>query len=201
MQPALPFTSPNPEPGTRNLEPGTRYPEPLFVRHPRARRYVVSVRPDGGVRVTLPRWGSMREAQAFAGRLDTWIVRQRMRLEEERASQPAVPETQKRESMARAKCELPPRLLELATDVGLRVAKISVRNQRWRWGSCSPAGHICLNWRLVNMPAAVRDYVMIHELMHLRRLDHSSKFWKLVADACPGYEDARRWLREHGRSL
>ena len=194
MQSALPFDSPD-------QEPGTKYPGPVFVRHPRARRYVVSVRPDGGVRVTLPRWGSMREAQAFAGRLDTWIVRQRMRLEEERASQPAVPEPQKHESMARAKRELPLRLLELAANVGLRVAKISVRNQRWRWGSCSPSGHICLNWRLVDMPAPVRDYVMIHELMHLRRLDHSSKFWKLVADACPGYEDARRWLREHGRSL
>ena len=185
MQSALPF------------EP--EYPAPVFIRHARARRYVVSVRQDGGVRVTLPRWGSMREAQAFAGRLDTWIVRQRIRLEEERASQPAAQEPFTRESLARAKRELPPRLLEIAADLGLRVAKISVRNQRWRWGSCSPAGHICLNWRLVNMPSAVRDYVIIHELMHLRRLDHSSRFWTLVADACPGYQDARRWLREHGR--
>jgi predicted metal-dependent hydrolase len=194
MQSGLPFDSPNPE-------PGTRYPEPLFVRHPRARRYVVSVREDGGVRVTLPRWGSMREAQEFAGRLDTWIVNQRIRLEEARTSKPVVPVQIARESLARAKRELPPRLLELAANLGLRVSKISVRNQRWRWGSCSPAGHICLNWRLVNMPPAVRDYVMIHELMHLRRLDHSRKFWALVAQACPEYQESRRWLREHGRSL
>jgi predicted metal-dependent hydrolase len=173
----------------------------VFVRHPRARRYVVSVRHDGVVRVTLPRWGSMREAQAFAARLDTWIARQRLRLEEERTSQPAVPDAVTRESLARAKRELPPRLLAIAADLGLRVRKVSVRNQRWRWGSCSPTGHICLNWRLVTMPPAVRDYVIIHELMHLRRLDHSRKFWTLVAGACPGYQDARRWLREHGRSL
>ena len=51
------------------------------------------------------------------------------------------------------------------------------------------------------MPPAVRDYVMIHELMHLRRLDHSKKFWAFVAQACPDYHDSRRWLREHGRSL
>jgi predicted metal-dependent hydrolase len=51
------------------------------------------------------------------------------------------------------------------------------------------------------MPDWVRDYVLIHELMHLRRLDHSRTFWKLVAAACPVYLDARRWLREHGRSL
>src|SRR5580765_4355649 len=101
MQPGLPF---QPE-----------YPPPMYVRHPRARRYVVSVREDGGVRVTLPRWGSLREARAFAGRLDTWIEKQRRRLEQDRASRPqAAPEYLQREARARARRELPPRLLELA---------------------------------------------------------------------------------------
>ena len=62
-------------------------------------------------------------------------------------------------------------------------------------------GHICLNWRLVLMPEAVRDYVLIHELMHLRRLDHSRHFWRLVAHACPDYEDSRRWLRANRHAL
>ena len=187
MQPGLP------------LEP--EYPPPVFVRHPRARRYVVSVRADGGVRVTLPRWGSMREAREFFGRLDGWIEEQRRRLDADRRASPRVPDTDRRGAMERARRELPPRLHELGRDLGLQVPKVSVRNQRWRWGSCSPRGHICLNWRLVTMPDWVRDYVLIHELMHLRRLDHSRKFWKLVADACPAYQEARRWLREHGRSL
>jgi len=187
MQPGLPF-SPD-------------YPPHLFVRHPRARRYVVSVREDGRVRVTVPRWGSMREAREFAGRLDNWIEEQRRKLEADRGPVRIVPETVRQESIARAKRELPPRLLELAASLGLAVGRISVRNQRWRWGSCSPSGHICLNWRLVNMPAWVRDYVLIHELMHLRRLDHSTKFWRLVAQQCPDYQAARRWLREHGRAL
>ena len=187
MQPGLPF------------EP--EYPPPVFVRHPKARRYVVSVRHDGGVRVTLPRWGSMREAREFFSRLDSWIDRQRRRLEADRRATPRVPDTDRRGAVERAKRELPPRLLELAREHGLDVPRVSVRNQRWRWGSCSPDGHICLNWRLVTMPDWVRDYVLIHELMHLRRLDHSKKFWKLVAGACPVYQDARRWLREHGRSL
>jgi predicted metal-dependent hydrolase len=98
---------------------------------------------------------------------------------------------------ARAKFELPARLLELAAENKLRVARVSVRNQRWRWGSCAPNGHICLNWRLVQMPPEIRDYVMIHELMHLKRMDHSSRFWRLVAQACPTYQNARKWLREH----
>ena len=187
MQPGLPF------------EPD--YPPPVFVRHPRARRYVVSVREDGRVRVTLPRWGTMREAREFYGRLDEWIDRQRRRLEADRWKAPRVPDTDRRGAMERARRELPPRLLELAARFGLEVSKVSVRNQRWRWGSCSPRGHICLNWRLVTMPAWVRDYVLIHELMHLRRMDHSRKFWKLVAAECPDYQAARRWLHENGRAL
>src|SRR5262245_10235975 len=187
MQPGLPF------------EP--HYPPPVFVRHPRARRYVVSVREDGGVRVTLPRWGSMREARAFFGRLDGWIDQQRRRLEADRRAAPRVPDTDRRGALLRARRELPPRLLELAREHALVVGRVSVRNQRWRWGSCSPRGHICLNWRLVLMPAWVRDYVLIHELMHLRRLDHSRAYWRLVAAACPGYREARQWLRANGPAL
>src|SRR5215470_5088089 len=119
MQPGLPF------------EP--EYPPPVFVRHPRARRYVVSVRDDGGVRVTLPRWGSMREARAFAGRLDAWIQKQRRRLEQDRVERPLTPDHVQRERRAQARRELPPRLLELARELGLAVTKVSVRNQRWRW--------------------------------------------------------------------
>jgi hypothetical protein len=144
----------------------------------------------------------MREARAFVDRLDQWIEKQRHRIEAGQAERPALaPEPAQRIARAKAKQDLPPRLLELAAQLGLVVSKVSVRNQRWRWGSCSPNGHICLNWRLVTMPPWVRDYVMIHELMHLRRMDHSKKFWKLVAQACPDYEVARRWLRQNGRSL
>jgi predicted metal-dependent hydrolase len=103
--------------------------------------------------------------------------------------------------MAKALVELPARLRELAAQHGLAVARVSVRNQRSRWGSCGRDGHICLNWRLVRMPDWVRDYVLLHELMHLRRMDHSPAYWKLVEEACPQYDKARAWLRAHGRTL
>jgi predicted metal-dependent hydrolase len=204
MQIDLPFEIDAPRtahvaPRTIHVAPRTSHPAPVLVRHPKARRYIVCVRPDGTVRVTIPRWGSRREALAFAREQETWIARQVRRLEEERSRpRPAslAPEAE-RALRVRAACELPARLLELAARLGLSVSRISVRNQRWRWGSCSPRGHICLNWRLVLMPDAVRDYVMIHELMHLRRLDHSARFWKLVAAACPDYQSARQWLRAH----
>ena len=102
---------------------------------------------------------------------------------------------------ARAAADLPSRLLDLAAVHGLAVSRVSVRDQRMRWGSCGRNGHICLNWRLTLMPEWVRDYVMIHELMHLRQLDHSNQYWRLVAEAYPDYTLARRWLRLHGPSL
>jgi predicted metal-dependent hydrolase len=172
-----------------------------FIRHPTARRYVIRVRPDGSVRVTVPRWGSRRHAELFAEQQRPWIERQRARVRENAAQRVTYTPEAVQELRRRATRELPGRLRQLAAHYGLHVSRISVRNQRSRWGSCSPSGHICLNWRLVLMPDAVRDYVLIHELMHLRRLDHSRHFWRLVAHACPDYEVARQWLRQNRHLL
>ena len=169
-----------------------------FVRHPRARRYLIRVRLDGTVRVTIPRGGSTREAAAFYKQQQAWVAGQRQRVADARARLPQdLSGADQRALRVRAGRELPARLLALAASVGLTVRKVSVRNQRHRWGSCSASGLICLNWRLVTMPDSVRDYVLYHELMHLKRMDHSPAFWKLVAAVCPNYQDARRWLRKH----
>jgi predicted metal-dependent hydrolase len=151
---------------------------------------------DGRVRVTIPRGGSRREADAFARRHVEWVVRQRASL-----SRGVMPVEERQRLRERAREELPRQLQVLADVHGLQVAQISIRNQRTRWGSCGRDGHICLNWRLIAMPDWVREYVMIHELMHLRRMDHSPAYWRLVAAACPRYREARAWLRAHGPDL
>lgn len=187
----------------RPVTPSSESPPQLppsieYVRHPRAKRYLIRVRVDGSVRATIPRWGSKREAVRFVEAQAEWIAQQQAVAARVRAARPPrVPPADLRAALHRARRELPQRLLELADRFGLTVRKISIRNQRWRWGSCSRQGHICLNWRLVDMPEWVRDYVLIHELMHLRRMDHSPAFWKHVAAACPDYQRARQWLREH----
>jgi predicted metal-dependent hydrolase len=179
----------------------------VFVRHPRARRYLIRVTDAGTVRVTVPRWGSTRSAEAFARREHAWIEKQLRRVEEARQRRSGHPQSveapvsvdEERALRDRAKRELPPRLIELAAQHGLTVTRVTVRNQKWRWGSCARGGHICLNWRLVRMPDGVRDYVMLHELMHLRRMDHSPKFWKLVEKVCPDFRASRAFLRNEPR--
>jgi predicted metal-dependent hydrolase len=212
-----------------------------FVRTPRARRYILRIRPDGTLRVTVPRWGSKREARDFVARQGRWIARERERVLQEHGSrewrdgseiwlrgervQVAIAPAPdgltisygdrvvaaKTEDGVRAaiegdlrrlaRQELEPRLRELAAQHDLRPGRVSIRDQRSRWGSCAREGNIALNFRLVQMPAAIRDYVLLHELMHLRQQNHSRRFWRLVADVCPGFKEAERWLRVQGKTL
>ena len=100
-----------------------------------------------------------------------------------------------------ARRELIPRIEALAAEHGLTLRKAIIRNQQSRWGSCSRGGAIALNFRLVQMPPAIRDYVLLHELLHLKQQNHSRRFWKLVAAACPDFRAGERWLKTEGRKL
>lgn len=171
--------------------------ELVFVRHQWARRYILRVQDDGRVRVTLPRWGTKRDAQAFVARSQDWIAAQLRRHRE----RPPLQIPGLAGARQRAAEQLPGELLALARVHGIEVTRVSVRNQRSRWGACSSTGQITLNWRLVLVPDFVREYVMIHELMHRREMNHSKRFWKHVMAACPRTSEARAWLRREGRQL
>jgi predicted metal-dependent hydrolase len=221
---------------------GSDEPAVCFVRHRRARRYVLRLAPDGTPRVTIPRGGSRREAEAFLRRSTDWLQRERRRLEDRRererrawtagakvlfrglpveigiagGGQSAVQLGAARIPLGRgqsirdvlrrylrrlASIEIPPRVRELASETGRDVRSVTIRDQRSRWGSCSPAGTISLNWRLVQMPPEVADYIIHHELAHLEHANHSRRFWRLVRRVCPYTDAARTWLRRHGSEL
>jgi len=93
--------------------------------------------------------------------------------------------------------ELPARTLEFAALHQLSVQRVTVRAQRSRWGSCSFKGVISLNWRLIQTPPFVQDYIILHELMHLRQMNHSARFWREVEQVCPDYRTAKLWLKEN----
>jgi len=214
-----------------------------LLRHRRARRYVLRLRPDGSARVTIPRRGSFVEARRFAGDHVAWLERQLLRQAtrpvEQRTWSPgtsilfrgepvrlelggegqaklvrfaqeiirvAAGEIDLRPAVERhlrwlAARELPARVWELAAQHQLPVRRVTIRNQRSRWGSCSRRGTISLNWRLVQAPLFVRDYLVLHELAHLREMNHSTRFWREVARLCPNFAEAERWLKEHADLL
>ena len=101
----------------------------------------------------------------------------------------------------RGRIELPARAWELAAGAGIEIRRVVVRNQRSRWGSCSAGGTISLNWRLVQTPDPMRDYIILHELMHRREMNHSERFWRRVEEVCPAWRAAERWFRDHGSLL
>jgi predicted metal-dependent hydrolase len=93
------------------------------------------------------------------------------------------------------------RLAAYNTRYGYRYGRVSIKEQKSRWGSCSRLGNLNFNWRLLLAPLPVLDYVVVHELCHLKEMNHSARFWQLVARTCPTYATQRRWLRQHGHEL
>jgi predicted metal-dependent hydrolase len=176
----------------------------VFVRHRRARRYIMRVLGDGTIRVTLPRWGAKREALAFVEANAAWVNDQRARRQTTAAAHTppsALRPLVERWYRRKAARELPAMLMRLARAHDISVARVSVRDQRSRWGACSSRGTITLNWRLIQVPNFVREYVLLHELMHRRELNHSRRFWRLVAACCPRHLEARGWLKREGKLL
>jgi len=101
----------------------------------------------------------------------------------------------------RAREIIPGRLIIANQAFGFRYGRVAIKEQKSRWGSCSRAGNLNFNWRLLLAPVSVLDYVLTHELAHLKELNHAPAFWRLVARGCPDYKLQRRWLREHGHTL
>ena len=97
--------------------------------------------------------------------------------------------------------ELPEKVMHHAGVFGLKVRRVAVRNQKSRWGSCSTTGTISLNWRLIQTPPFVCDYIILHELAHLRHMNHSARFWREVEKLYPDYPRAKKWLSDHRQIL
>lgn len=93
------------------------------------------------------------------------------------------------------------RLALHAPRLGVAVPPLRLSSARTRWGSCSAAGNIALNWRLIHLPLAVIDYVVCHELAHLKEMNHSPRFWSVVEQLCPDWRQLRLALRQQGREL
>jgi predicted metal-dependent hydrolase len=100
-----------------------------------------------------------------------------------------------------ARAEIKPRLDRACTLAGTSYSGLTIRGQRTRWASCSRTGAMSFNWRLLMAPEPVLDYVVWHEVCHLEVMDHSPRFWRLLAGRSPGYREQLRWLRLHGATL
>lgn len=167
-------------------------------RHARARNIVLRIADDGDPVVSVPRWIPYEEAIDFVLSRRDWVIRQ----QKERAAAPATPPSLPEEPSPITRPEAEPilerRIGELALRHGLTVTGVTVRAQRTVWGSCAVNGRININWKAARLPDPLRDYVILHELAHLRHRHHGPAYWRTLdrlvnGDARTLDRELRRW--------
>lgn len=169
----------------------------------RSRRRTISVQVVGeGVVVRAPMRTSRREADAFVERHEDWIAKQRKKNEQTKAAAaPPLTSDELAALYAKAREVLPARVRYYAERLGVGFGRIAIRCQRTRWGSCSTKHNLNFNCLLMLTPPEVIDAVVVHEVCHLREMNHSARFYALVLSHCPDYRRWDGWLRENGRLL
>ena len=149
----------------------------LFEQSRRAKRIIISVKTSKDVRVAVPTLASFKTALEFVYLKKEWIQRHLVKIEQNESRKKAFLDHSPAIDKADAKKTLIDRLYHLAQEHGFTYNNASVRNQRTRWGSCSPKNNISLNMKLVLLPKELIDYVILHELVHTRIHNHNKKFW------------------------
>ena len=171
----------------------------VVERSRRRKRWSLTVPWDGPVTLAVPQRMPAAEIEHVIESHRGWIARARARqVPRLGLDRRAVSEAETRRAARELVTEIADRE---AAALGVRYERIAIRGQRTRWGSCSTRGTLSFNWRLALAPFSVLDYVVVHELCHLREPNHSPRFWALVEQRRPGWRADREWLRRHGEEL
>ncbi len=172
----------------------------LIERSGKARRICLSVKPFKGVRVAVPYGISFEQAEAVAQAKAPWIGKHLSRMA---VLEQAAVDYNRRAPINRsvARRVIADRLEELAGQHGFTYAKVFVRNQKTRWGSCSAKNNINLNVHLIRLPSALRDYVILHELVHTRIKNHSPQFWEELEKHIANCKQVDRQLNQYDSML
>jgi len=176
--------------------------EYTLKKYTRSRRVRIRVRPGGEVLVTAPARASRRAIDAVVAEHAGWIAEQ---LKAFSGAPPGLtPEERRRDYLRykeRARDFVKRRLEHFNRSYGLAYRRISIKDQKTRWGSCSRHGNLNFNYKIVLLPPEQADYIIVHELCHLKELNHSRRFWDLVARAIPNYEQIKRDLAKQSLDL
>ncbi len=167
----------------------------------------IEIKSDLRVIVRAPKGMSNRAVNNFIAEKSDWIekhieiMRERLEAEKLKEKPPVLTPDELKKLTAEARKIITERTEQLAEAIGVSYNRISIRHQTSRWGSCSAKGNLNFNCLLILCPDNVRDYVIIHELCHLKEMNHSPEFWAEVARYCTDYKERRLWLRHNGADL
>ncbi len=156
---------------------------------------------DGNLIVRAPYRMSQKAIQTFVLEHTDWIEKKLKTLETIRQNRRLLTEQEREAGIRDALVRIPQRTAYFAQRMGVSYGRITIREQKTRWGSCSSEGNLNFNWKLVLMPERVLDYVVVHELAHRREMNHSERFWAVVAAVLPDYRERRQELKKYGSLL
>lgn len=183
-------------------------PLPDSIRIIRSSRRTLSlqVKHDGQIIVRAPRNVSLKDIESFVRKNSAWLKKHLDLVEKEmaaRAASPVEPLTMDeiRSLADEAMRVIPQKTAHFAPLVGVQYGRITIRNQKTRWGSCSSKGNLNFNCLLMLAPPQVLDYVIVHELCHRKEMNHSPRFWGEVARIIPDYKKHEKWLKTEGTKL
>ena len=168
------------------------------VEYSRRKRLSIQIKPDGRILVKAPLGMSEGDVDKILESHRGWIEKH---MPKERVSLPKLSFQQIQALADLALKDIPERVRRYAPVVGVSYGRITIRNQRSRWGSCSGKGNLNFNCLLMLCPEEVRDYVVVHELCHRKEMNHSPAFWAEVNRVLPEYEKPKGWLKEQGNAL
>ena len=160
----------------------------------------IQITPEGEVLVRCPRRMKTEDIRAFVESKTDWIEKH-VRKQISVPKLPAFTDGEIEDLARQALTVLPERAAYYAPLVGVTYGRITIRNQRTRWGSCSSEGNLNFNCLLMLTPAEVQDYVVVHELCHRKEMNHSAAFWAEVERVLPDYRAKRQWLKDNGAAL
>ena len=185
-------------PQTCGAEPSGEFISiPFEIIRSSRKTMALQIAPDGHLVMRLPRRLPEKEAFDFAMRHEGWIGKNYRKVTEQKREQPVYAEEEIRAYIEKLRPVLEHRVSYYAARMGVDYGRITIRNQRTRWGSCSSAGNLNFNWRLSLLPESLCDYVIVHELAHRLEMNHSARFWMHVARILPDYKERRRLLKAY----
>jgi len=165
----------------------------LFARSKRAKRISITIKPDRTVRVTVPAKASFKTARKFLQSKIQWAATHLAALKHIDRTDSNIPAI----DLNKARTILIARLELLAQRHGFKYNKVSIRNQKTRWGSCSAKNNISLNIKLLTLPQELMDYVILHELVHTVQKNHSKKFWTDLTNLLPTARELNKQIKTH----
>ena len=186
----------------RNIFIQNRSVNYLIKKSTRARRMRISIYPNALVVVTLPLKTKETLAEKFLKEKEDWLLKKILYFEKVKDN-PVNRFNQKDYLKYKEEAErvIKNRVMFLNKEYGYLFKNIKIKNQKTIWGSCSKRGNLNFNYKILFLPEKIRDYIIIHELCHLKEMNHSSSFWKLVSKLCPDYRETRKDLYSYTMGL